>query len=63
MHSCKCRDKFFEWDSNVRIRNSLRTFKWEGQTIKFEMNDIYCVTKEWGGQICEFIALEWEGKS
>ena len=49
--------------STVRIRNALKTFKWEGQTIKFEMNDIYCVTKGWGGQICEFIALEWEGKS
>ena len=49
--------------SNVRIRNDLRTFKWEGQTIEFQMNDIYCVTKGWGGQMWEFIALEWEGKS
>jgi len=49
--------------SIVRIRNALKTFKWEGQTIKFEMNDIYCVTKGWGGQICEFITLEWKGKS
>ena len=48
--------------SNVRIRNALRTFKWEIQTIEFEMNDIYCMTKGWGGQICEFIALKWEGK-
>ena len=27
------------------------------------MNDIYCVTKGRGGQIYEFIALKWEGKS
>ena len=49
--------------SNVRIRNDLRTFKWEIQTIEFKMNDIYCVTNGWGGQICGFIVLKWEGKS
>ena len=42
--------------STVRIRNALKTFK-------FEMNDIYCVTNGWGGQICGFIVLKWEGKS
>jgi len=49
--------------SNVRIWNALRTFKWEGQIIEFEMNDIYCVTKGWRGQMWKFIALEWERKS
>jgi len=32
-------------NSNVRIDHALRTFKREGQTIEFEMNDIYSVTK------------------